>query len=157
MHGRPPSILAALGVAALLAGPVAVDAASPTPGKRYAGATSQERPLKFGVSKSGRRITKLEIGGAGPPPSGVILRCSERANDHIDSRFRASDSVRIQEDGSFSARFKTKGSITEGELRFKGRFSSRRKGRGTINWSVKRTDDGRTCRSGELRFTARRQ
>jgi hypothetical protein len=121
----------------------------------WSGATSQDRPVMFGVSGRVRRsVKRLEIGTAGPPPSGVKMSCSSDPNDFIDSRFRTSDSIKVNRDGHFEDTFQTQGNITQGTLRISGTFKTKTKVKGRLRWRVTRSDTGGTCDSGRLTFAA---
>jgi hypothetical protein len=121
----------------------------------WSGTTSQDRPITFGVAgRVHRSVRHLEIGTAGPPPSGVKMSCSADPNDFIDSRFRTDDSIRVSRRGRFHDTFQTQGSITQGTLTIGGRFTTKRKVRGHLRWTVTRSDTGGTCDSGPLTFSA---
>jgi hypothetical protein len=121
----------------------------------WSGTTSQGRPVTFRVSgRVHRSIKGLQIGTAGPPASGVKMPCSSDPNDFIDSRFRAAVPIKVGKRGNFKAKFNTQGKITSGTLKIRGKFRTKRKAKAKLHWNVTRSDNGRTCDSGTLTFTA---
>jgi hypothetical protein len=123
----------------------------------WSGTTSQGRPVAFRVSgRVHRSIKGLEIGTAGPPPSGVKMPCSLDPSDFVDSRFRAAVPIKVGRRGKFKVKFNTQGSISSGTLNISGKFKTRRKATGHLRWKILRSDNGRTCDSGRLAFTATR-
>jgi hypothetical protein len=144
-----------LGALSALLVPASVGQGAAPKGGSWSGTTSQGRPVAFRVSgRVHRSITGLQIGTAGPPASGVKMPCSSDPSDFVDSRFRAAVSIKVGKRGNFKAKFDTQGRISSGTLNITGKFKTRKKAKGKLHWKITRSDNGRTCDSGTLAFTA---
>jgi len=117
--------------------------------------------VSFRVLSDRSAMRRFKVGSDGPPPSGVRLRCSKAHGDYIDAEFVArkggADAIPVDSGGHFAARFDTSGKLSKGRLKVRGRFKSKHRATGTLNWKVKERSDGRTCKSGNVHFTAKSQ
>ena len=106
-------------------------------------------------------MRRFKVGIDKPDPGGMRLKCSKTQGDYIDAEFVArkggADAIPVDSTGHFAARFATSGKLSKGTLKVTGRFKSKRKATGTLNWKVKEKSTGRTCKSGNVHFTASKQ
>lgn len=147
----------AASTALLIPAAVAI-AVKPTEG-RWKGSTSRPAPVHFRVLSDRSLMRHFKVGSDGPPPSGVRLRCSSTQGDYIDAEFVArkgsDDAIPVDSSGHFAARYDTSGHLSKGRLKIRGRFKSKHRAAGTLNWKVTERSDGRTCKSGNVHFTAK--
>jgi hypothetical protein len=103
----------------------------------------------------------FKVGVDKPQPGGVRLKCSKTAGDYIDAEFVApkggAEAIPVDSTGHFAARYATSGKLSKGTLKIRGRFKSSHKAVGTLNWKVTERSTNRTCKSGNVHFTASKQ
>ncbi len=139
--------------------PVALAVAVTPSEGRWKGSTSRPAPVHYRVLSDRSLIRHFRVGTDGPPPGGVRLRCSKAHGDYIDAEFvarkGAADAIPVDSSGHFAARYDTSGHVSKGRLKVRGRFTSKHHAAGTLNWKVTERSDGRTCKSGNVHFTAK--
>jgi hypothetical protein len=140
--------LIALAAAAMLALAPAAHAAKPKKGADYAGSTSQDEFVSFGVSSNGKRVVELA--------TSLVYRCTGEHDGDVGSFVL--DEIKIS-GGKFKAQqelFPTsESSVVQGGVGTAvGTFKRRgRRATGTIRSRISLAS-GETCDSGKVRFVA---
>jgi hypothetical protein len=115
--------VAALAVGLLAVSPLAAtEAAKPKKGGSYRGKTSQDWKVSFKVSSSGKRVKAFA--------SSVTLSCDQGGGPYTETRtFLPPGSARVRKGGRFSREVSPGDGTT---YKYKGRFTSRRRAKGTL-------------------------
>jgi hypothetical protein len=127
-------------------------AADPRKGTRYAGKTSQGYKISFRTSRDGTHLRKLRVT--------LLVYCRRNTLFSLrKARFRQTTPfIDVRKSGRFGGRVKIAGDavyeIRSGRVKVSGRFTSKRRGRGTVLETLKLSEDIR-CTSGDVSFKVR--
>jgi len=131
----------ALAVTLVLVLPATAAAPVPKTGA-WAGQTSQSRAITFKVFAKGKKLKRLEVGVVGRCPSG----------EETGGTISYPDPLTISKKGKFQMG-------TYGGAVLKGRFTTKKKAKGTLEWRGARypeNGDPEPCASGSVTWTAKR-
>jgi hypothetical protein len=134
---------AALALAIVLVLVLPATAAAPVPKTgAWSGKTSQSRAIEFKVFAKGTKLKRLEFGVVGRCPSG----------QQTGGTISYPDPITISKKGKFRMG-------TYGGAVLKGRFTTKKKAKGTLEWRGARypeVGDPEPCSSGNVTWTAKR-
>ena len=154
--GRGAWLRRGIAASSVLLVPAAVAIAVKPSEGRWTGSTSRPARVTFRVLSDRSAMRHLHVG---KNKTGVRLHCSKTQGDYIDAEFVArkgiADAIPVDSDGHFAARYQTSGNLSKGRMKVRGRVKSKHRAAGTLNWKVTERSDGRTCKSGNVHFTAK--